>query len=125
MGQRTTVVQNVACHVPHISHHAASTHECSRADDAAQANQSVVSITNVTYGTSGPFAISIWAKITGSFGGNVFQYIFSHASTNAQTWGGSQVRLEAAQHAWHVQHQPDKLQARPSAGNFHPKQMCK
>ena len=55
-----------------------------------QANHSYVAISNLTYGASGAFAMSLWAKAT-SAEGPAFAYLVSHGSPKANNWGGSQV----------------------------------
>ena len=47
----------------------------------------------VPYGTTGPFAINVWAKV-GSLAGSQFEYVLSQNSTipDTSSWGPSQVR---------------------------------
>ena len=60
--------------------------------DALQANDSMVVLDSVPYGTAGPFAINVWVKVT-SLNGEQFEYVFSHNATtpNPSSWGPSQV----------------------------------
>ena len=43
----------------------------------SQGRQGYVQLTNVTYGASGPFAISFWVKPTQLLGGGL-AYLYSH-----------------------------------------------
>ena len=58
-----------------------------------QANDSMVLLDAVPYGTKGPFAINVWVKVT-SLSGSQFEYVFSHNSTVPETssWGPNQVQ---------------------------------
>ena len=58
-----------------------------------QANDSMVVLEPVPYGTAGPFAINVWAKV-GSLAGSQFEYVLSQNSTipDTSSWGPSQVR---------------------------------
>ncbi|CAK0785312.1 hypothetical protein CVIRNUC_008519 [Coccomyxa viridis] len=60
----------------------------------SEANDSMVLLDAVPYGTKGPFAINVWVKVT-SLSGSQFEYVFSHNSTVPETssWGPNQVQL--------------------------------
>ncbi len=61
-----------------------------------QANDSMVVLQPVPYGTAGPFALNVWVKV-GSLAGSQFEYVFSQNSTvpDTSSWGPSQVRSRA------------------------------
>ena len=60
-----------------------------------QANDSMVLLDAVPYGTKGPFAINVWVKVA-SLSGSQFEYVFSHNSTVPETssWGPNQVQCK-------------------------------
>lgn len=61
-----------------------------------QANDSMVVLDTVPYGTTGAFAVNVWVKVN-SLSGSQFEYIFSHNSTvpSSSSWGPNQVRPQA------------------------------
>lgn len=84
-----------SCLVPRPLHRKdgeSGVHVLTRIVDALQANDSMVVLDSVPYGTAGPFAINVWVKVT-SLNGEQFEYVFSHNATtpNPSSWGPSQV----------------------------------
>ena len=59
----------------------------------AQANDSMVELDDVRYGTRGPFAVNLWMRAQ-SLNGALFEYLYSHNSTapDPSGWGPNQVR---------------------------------
>ena len=58
-----------------------------------QANDSMVELDGVRYGSRGPFAINLWMRAQ-SLNGALFEYLYSHNSTatDPSGWGPNQVR---------------------------------
>ena len=60
-----------------------------------QANDSMVELDDVRYGTRGPFAINLWMRAQ-SLNGALFEYLYSHNSTATDTSAGGPTRSAAS-----------------------------